>query len=226
MPAAMAGADDETLRAVGLSRQKMRYARALAQAGLDFDALRRAPNDEVIATLVALPGIGRWTAEIYAMFSLGRADVFAPGDLALQEAARMSVRAGGAAVGKGAARDGRSLVALARRCGAAAVGLLPGGQGTGGYAVTRELEFGRRRAAVGQGEKPRGLPAWLWGGWGGPAGAGRCRWGRICRIRSLWRPMRPSPARAIPSDFSGFRCHGLTARPRRRRRRGLVGVGR
>ncbi len=67
----------------------MRYARALAQAGLDFDALRRAPNDEVIATLVALPGIGSWTAEIYAMFSLGRADVFAPGDLALQEATRM-----------------------------------------------------------------------------------------------------------------------------------------
>ena len=39
-------------------------------------------------TLTAVPGIGRWTAEIYAMFSLGRADVFAPGDLALQEAAR------------------------------------------------------------------------------------------------------------------------------------------
>ena len=45
-----------------------------------------ATLDAVIATLVALPGIGRWTAEIYAMFSLGRADVFAPGDLALQEA--------------------------------------------------------------------------------------------------------------------------------------------
>jgi DNA-3-methyladenine glycosylase II len=38
--------------------------------------------------LVEVPGIGIWTAEIYAMFSLGRADVFAPGDLALQEAAR------------------------------------------------------------------------------------------------------------------------------------------
>jgi DNA-3-methyladenine glycosylase II len=43
----------------------------------------------VVATLVEVPGIGRWTAEIYAMFALGRADVFAPGDLALQEAARM-----------------------------------------------------------------------------------------------------------------------------------------
>jgi DNA-3-methyladenine glycosylase II len=61
----------------------------LAQADLDFAGLRDAPTEDVIATLVALPGIGTWTAEIYAMFSLGRADVFAPGDLALQEAARV-----------------------------------------------------------------------------------------------------------------------------------------
>ena len=40
-------------------------------------------------TLVALPGVGRWTAEIYLMFALGRADAFAPDDLALQEAARL-----------------------------------------------------------------------------------------------------------------------------------------
>ena len=46
------------------------------------------PDDEVVATLIGLKGIGVWTAEIYAMFSLGRADVFAPGDLALQDAAR------------------------------------------------------------------------------------------------------------------------------------------
>ena len=58
--------------------------------------LRHAPDAQVIATLVALPGIGNWTAEIYAMFSLGRADVFAPGDLALQEAARVLFGAGGA----------------------------------------------------------------------------------------------------------------------------------
>lgn len=84
----MAGASDEDLRAVGLSRQKARYGRALAQAGIDFDALRGMPDAEVVARLVAVPGIGVWTAEIYAMFALGRADVFAPGDLALQEAAR------------------------------------------------------------------------------------------------------------------------------------------
>lgn len=87
--ARVAAADEEMLRACGLSRQKIRYALALARADLDFDALARAPDEAVIAALVALPGIGRWTAEIYAMFSLGRADVFAPGDLALQEAARM-----------------------------------------------------------------------------------------------------------------------------------------
>ena len=87
-PEAVLSADDAGLRAPGLSVQKMRYARALAGAGIDFDALRRAPDAEVVRTLTEVPGIGRWTAEIYAMFSLGRADVFAPADLALQESAR------------------------------------------------------------------------------------------------------------------------------------------
>ena len=87
--ATMAVASDEELRAVGLSRQKARYGRALAVAGIDFVALRSVPDAEVVKTLVAVPGIGLWTAEIYAMFALGRADVFAPGDLALQEAARI-----------------------------------------------------------------------------------------------------------------------------------------
>ena len=87
--AAMAVASDEALRAAGLSRQKARYGRALAQAGLDFEALRGVPDAEVVRVLVAVPGIGLWTAEIYAMFALGRADVFAPGDLALQEAAKV-----------------------------------------------------------------------------------------------------------------------------------------
>lgn len=86
---AMAAATDAELRAAGLSRQKARYGRALAQAGIDFNALQGVPNAEVVKALVAVPGIGVWTAEIYAMFALGRADVFAPGDLALQEAARM-----------------------------------------------------------------------------------------------------------------------------------------
>ncbi|RGP36008.1 DNA-3-methyladenine glycosylase family protein [Pseudotabrizicola alkalilacus] len=87
--AVMAQASDESLRVVGLSRQKARYGLALARAGIDFEGLRCLPDDQVIAALVAVPGIGAWTAEIYAMFALGRADVFAPGDLALQEAARL-----------------------------------------------------------------------------------------------------------------------------------------
>jgi DNA-3-methyladenine glycosylase II len=87
-PAVVVAAGEERLRALGLSRQKARYAVALAEAGVDYDALRGMPDGEVVRVLTAVPGIGVWTAEIYAMFSLGRADVFAPGDLALQEAAR------------------------------------------------------------------------------------------------------------------------------------------
>lgn len=86
----VAEASEDDLRALGLSRQKARYARALAEAQIDYAALRLAPDAHVIATLTAITGIGRWTAEIYAMFALGRADVFAPGDLALQEAARLA----------------------------------------------------------------------------------------------------------------------------------------
>lgn len=86
--AVVASCDDD-LKGLGLSRQKAAYARALAEAGIDFGALRHAPTEAVIETLTQVKGIGVWTAEIYAMFSLGRADVFAPGDLALQEAARL-----------------------------------------------------------------------------------------------------------------------------------------
>ncbi|PIE14593.1 MAG: 3-methyladenine DNA glycosylase [Rhodobacterales bacterium] len=87
--AATLAAGEEGLRALGFSRPKIRYALALARAGIDYAALRDVPAEAVIAELVKLPGIGPWTAEIYTMFSLGRADVFAPGDLALQEAARL-----------------------------------------------------------------------------------------------------------------------------------------
>lgn len=88
-PRKLIAASDEDLRACGLSRQKIRYARALAASKIRYSHLRDMPTEGVIATLTEVPGIGRWTAEIYAMFSLGRADVFAPGDLALQESARL-----------------------------------------------------------------------------------------------------------------------------------------
>jgi len=82
-------ATDGELKAVGLSRPKVKYARALAEARIDYTALRDVSDSEVLATLTAVSGIGVWTAQVYAMFNLGRADVFAPGDLALQEAARI-----------------------------------------------------------------------------------------------------------------------------------------
>jgi DNA-3-methyladenine glycosylase II len=88
-PRKIAWATEDELRACGLSRQKISYAKALASSGIRFNALRDAPSDTVIETLIDVKGIGVWTAEIYAMFSLGRADVFAPGDLALQESARI-----------------------------------------------------------------------------------------------------------------------------------------
>ncbi|WP_226780731.1 DNA-3-methyladenine glycosylase family protein [Oceaniglobus trochenteri] len=87
--AAVAAASDDDLRACGLSRPKVRYAKALADSDFDFDVLADLPDDEVIARLTALLGIGRWTADIYAAFALGRADVIAAGDLAVQEGARV-----------------------------------------------------------------------------------------------------------------------------------------
>lgn len=82
-------ADDEILQKCGLSAPKRRYMKALAQSGIDFEALKELPNSEIIKILTAVSGIGVWTAEIYAMFSLGRVDIFAAGDLALQESARL-----------------------------------------------------------------------------------------------------------------------------------------
>ena len=88
-PVGFAKVDDDQLRACGLSWPKIRYARALADADLDYEALTTMPEGDAIATLTAVKGIGVWTAEIYLKFAVGRADVFAAGDLALQEAAKV-----------------------------------------------------------------------------------------------------------------------------------------
>lgn len=88
-PDAIVAADEDALRATGLSRPKIRALKGIAAAGLDWDNLRRLPDDQAIAALTALPGIGLWTAEIYLKLALGRPDVFAAGDLALQEGARL-----------------------------------------------------------------------------------------------------------------------------------------
>ena len=81
-------AGDSGLRAAGLSRPKARYVLALAEREFDFDALHSLHDDDAIAALIDMPGIGPWTAQVYVMFCLGRRDVFPSGDLALQEAAR------------------------------------------------------------------------------------------------------------------------------------------
>lgn len=88
-PEAITAASEDALRAAGLSRPKARSLKAIAAAGLDWDGLRALPDDQALAILTALPGVGAWTAEIYLKMALGRADVFAAGDLALQEGARM-----------------------------------------------------------------------------------------------------------------------------------------
>lgn len=88
-PSALLDASEDDLRDLGLSRQKARYARALAEARIDYAALRGLPSDDVVKTLTAVPGIGRWTAEIHLAFALRRADAFPAGDLALQEGARL-----------------------------------------------------------------------------------------------------------------------------------------
>ena len=77
--AAVLAAGEDGLRGAGLSGQKIVYSQALAEAQIDYDALRHVPDADVMTTLTAVKGIGIWTAEIYAMFSLGRCDVLCAG---------------------------------------------------------------------------------------------------------------------------------------------------
>jgi DNA-3-methyladenine glycosylase II len=83
--------DDAVLRSCGFSRQKTDYARRLAAAvasgELDFQGLAAAADAAALAALVRLKGIGRWSAEIYLIFALGRPDIWPAGDLGLQLAA-------------------------------------------------------------------------------------------------------------------------------------------
>jgi DNA-3-methyladenine glycosylase II len=82
------GLEEAAFRTVGFSRQKMAYGRALAEAiadgALDLDALATMPEDDAIAAISALRGFGRWSAEVYLLFALGRADIFPADDLGLQ----------------------------------------------------------------------------------------------------------------------------------------------
>jgi DNA-3-methyladenine glycosylase II len=79
----------ERLREAGVSRQKASYLHSLAEhstnGGLELSSLRRASDDEVIARVTEVKGIGRWTADMLLMFCLGRADVLPVGDLGIQK---------------------------------------------------------------------------------------------------------------------------------------------
>lgn len=79
--------DEQSLRDAGLSWRKVEYAKDLARAvvsgKLNIDELTRYKNDDVITAITGLRGFGRWSAEIYLMFSLKRLDVFPADDLAI-----------------------------------------------------------------------------------------------------------------------------------------------
>jgi DNA-3-methyladenine glycosylase II len=86
-PEALLTLDDAQLRAIGFSHQKTRYARELARmllsGALDLDALTGLDDDAVRTELIKVPGIGRWTADIYLLMVLCRPDLMPVGDLAL-----------------------------------------------------------------------------------------------------------------------------------------------
>ncbi|MCJ2179229.1 DNA-3-methyladenine glycosylase family protein [Novosphingobium album (ex Hu et al. 2023)] len=86
-PDALLAADFDALRGCGLSRQKQGYARSLCElvtaGALDLDALPQ-DDEEAIAHLIKIKGIGRWSAEIYLLFAEGRPDIWPAGDLAVQ----------------------------------------------------------------------------------------------------------------------------------------------
>jgi 3-methyladenine DNA glycosylase/8-oxoguanine DNA glycosylase len=86
------GLEDELLRGAGLSGNKVLALRDLARRSLDgslrLRGLHRLPDEEVVARLVEVRGIGPWSAQMFLLFRLGRLDVMAPGDLGLQEGLR------------------------------------------------------------------------------------------------------------------------------------------
>lgn len=89
-PAAVAALGVDGLRALGLSTPKARYVAGLAQAAsryeIDFAGIATLSDQEALASLVALNGVGPWTASIYLLFCEGRVDIWPPGDVALKHA--------------------------------------------------------------------------------------------------------------------------------------------
>jgi DNA-3-methyladenine glycosylase II len=93
--AEIAKATEEDLRACGLSNAKIRALRAVAQAiaehGLDLAGLGALDAEDAHNALVAVKGVGPWTADVFLLFCLGHPDAFPAGDVALQEAAKLAL---------------------------------------------------------------------------------------------------------------------------------------
>jgi len=91
-PSQLAQATDEALRAAGISRQKASYLRSIgehfASGRLDDRTLLRADDDDVIAAVTQIKGVGRWTADMLLMFCLGRPDVLPVGDYGIASSMR------------------------------------------------------------------------------------------------------------------------------------------
>ena len=94
-PSRMLELHADELRKIGFSRQKVLYCKILAKSilsgELDLEALTGASDDEVRKELMAVKGVGRWTADIYLLHSLGRPDVWPAGDLALRVAVQEEI---------------------------------------------------------------------------------------------------------------------------------------
>jgi len=97
-PAGVLAADDVTLKAAGLSRQKTRYVNEVAEAfqreGYTVDSLADLDDDAVREELTAITGVGEWTANMQLLFALGREDVFPAGDLGIRKGFESVVGAG------------------------------------------------------------------------------------------------------------------------------------
>lgn len=88
-PERVLAASDQQLRGFGLSSHKIRYARAIAEAAEIFNTIAGLSDEAAVEALMAVKGVGRWTAETYLMFSESRFDLFPAGDLALKEGFRL-----------------------------------------------------------------------------------------------------------------------------------------
>jgi DNA-3-methyladenine glycosylase II len=91
-PHVIEAASDESLRALGLSRQKIGYLRSLAEhvreEKLNLSAVESMPDEDIIREITAVKGLGRWSADMWLMFHLKRADILPVGDLGIQEGMR------------------------------------------------------------------------------------------------------------------------------------------